>query len=77
MATRVFGSIEENAEEEDQGWTSPQLMSDNKFFNVEYSASTTIDPSVVSFHLPRFDETINNTQPFIDLSDPEGVNESA
>ena len=77
MTTRIFGSVEPNAQEEDQGWTSPVLMADNRFFNVEYSASTTIDPSNINFHLPRFDETINGSKPFIDLADPEGVNESA
>ena len=57
-------------------WSSPMLLADNKYFNVEYSNSD-IDPSAPSFRLPKFDETIGSSQPCIDLTNPEGVNESA
>ena len=73
MASRIFGSVDPNAQDEDQGWTSPSLLADNKFFNVEYSASPYITEDVV---LPRFDAAINNTRPFIDDSNEEGVDET-
>jgi len=74
MTTKQFGSIDPDAEEQDQSWESPRIISDNKFFNVEYSNS---DIVTISTRLPRFDERINNEYPFIDNNDPEGVNESA
>ena len=74
MTTKQFGSIDPDAEEQDQSWESPRIISDNKFFNVEYSNS---DVVTISTRLPRFDERINNEYPFIDNNDPEGVNESA
>lgn len=51
------------------------LLADNKYFNVEYSDSN-IDPSTSGFRLPKFDETIGGSQPFIDLTNPEGIDES-
>lgn len=74
MTTRQFGSIDPDHEEQDQGWESPRLMADSRFYNIEYSASDTV---TLSTRLPRFDERINNSYPFIDDNDPEGVNESA
>lgn len=74
MASRIFGSVDPNAQSEDQGWTSPTLIADSKYFNVEYSASNFLTESVV---LPEFDATINGTNPFIDDTNEEGVNESA
>ena len=58
-------------------------MADNKYFNVEYSNSEEIiDPNTgAPKALPKFDATIagvypGRTQPFIDPTDPEGVDEA-
>lgn len=71
MTSRLFGSMEEIAQETD--WASPMLIADNRFFNVEYSASTDINPLDPNHPLPTFSS--NNA--FIDLTNPEGVNENA
>lgn len=71
MTSRLFGSMEEDAQETD--WASPILMADNRFFNVEYSASTDINPLDPNHPLPTFSS--NNA--FIDLTNPEGINENA
>lgn len=74
MTTRIFGSVDPDAELQDTGWTSPTLISDNKYFQVEYSASSVVNENT---ELPKFDDQINNTYPFINKNDPEGVDESA
>ena len=78
MTSSKFGSADPTAVIA-PNWSSPMLMADNRYFNVEYSDSD-IDPSAIGFHLPRFDETPQGSatqHPFIDLTNPEGVNESA
>lgn len=68
MTTRIFGDGDEN-----QGWSSPRRLSDSAGFQVEYSKDYPWDTRPI---LPKVDEIINNTQPFLANND-EGFNEVA
>lgn len=83
MTSSKFGSVDPQ-EVIVANWQSPRLMTDNKYFNVEYSNSEEIiDPQTGAPKvLPKFDATIagvvpSRNQPFIDPTDPEGVDEVA
>ncbi|MBQ8132508.1 MAG: hypothetical protein IJ193_08460 [Bacilli bacterium] len=77
MTTRLFGSIDPDAELQDQGWSSPTLVTDNKYFQVEYSGTTTINPNDGNFRLPRLDEEIEDDTPFLDPNnETEGIDEA-
>lgn len=75
MTSSKFGSADPSVVVT-PNWSSPALLADNRFFNIEYSASASFTTP-----LPKFDAYLpgvvsGKDYPFIDNTNSEGIDEA-